>query len=225
MNITLNIVESAAIAVGVLFLGVFLRNKVKLFQKFCIPSPVIGGLLVSIVILIGHITNTFYVEFGTAEQPLSELQNLFMLAFFTTVGYGASFRLVKKGSRDLVVLIILIGILIICQDAIAVAIAPLFDLDPLLGLCTGSISMVGGHGTSLAWGPILEADGIAGATTVAVAAATFGLVAGSLIGGPIGKKLVERHKLLQKKSSIDEVEEAEGVERGQEVGHQADVGG
>jgi ESS family glutamate:Na+ symporter len=200
MEIKVNMIESVAIAVAVLYLGAFLKHKVKFLEKFCIPAPVVGGLIFSFLLLFGYCTKTLTVAMDAT------LQSVFMLAFFTTVGYSASFKLIKRGSRDLVVLVILVVTLILLQDTIALGLAPVFDLHPLLALCTGSISMVGGHGTSAAWGPVFENAGIVGATGVAIAAATFGLVSGSLIGGPIGRRLIERNKLLEKQdvASIDE---------------------
>ncbi|MDR3226309.1 MAG: sodium/glutamate symporter [Prevotellaceae bacterium] len=197
MEIKVNMIEAVALAIVVLFVGVFLKRKIKFFERFCIPAPVIGGLLFSFITLAGYCTDIF---FFTIEE---NLKSIFMLAFFTTIGYGASFKRIKRGSKDLVILMVLVVILIILQDIIAFAIAPVFDLHPLLALCTGSVSMVGGHGTALAWGPEFEKIGIVGASGVAVAAATFGLVAGSLIGGPIGRRLIERNKLLDKQQTVD----------------------
>ena len=198
MEIKVNIVEAAALAVVVLYLGVFCKRKVKFLDRFCIPSPVVGGLIFSGLTLIGYCTNAYIFVIDTT------LQKIFMLAFFTTVGYCASFKAVKRGSGDLIILIVLVSVLIFLQDVIAFAIAPMFDLHPLLALCTGSISMVGGHGTSIAWGPIIENVGVAGAYGVAIASATFGLVSGSLIGGPIGRRLIERNKLLDKQDIPEE---------------------
>ncbi|MDR2065593.1 MAG: sodium/glutamate symporter [Prevotellaceae bacterium] len=192
MEIKINVIEAVALAVAVLYLGVFCKRKIKILYRFCIPAPVVGGLIFSIISLIGYCTGAYIFVID------SLLQKIFMLAFFTTVGYGASFKSIKRGSKDLIVLIILVAVLILLQDAIAFSFAPLFDMKPLLALCTGSVSMIGGHGTASAWGGIFEKAGIAGATGIAIASATFGLVAGSLIGGPIGRRLIERNNLLVK---------------------------
>jgi ESS family glutamate:Na+ symporter len=198
MEIKVNIIEAVALAVIVLYLGVFCKRKIKFLDRFCIPAPVIGGLIFAVISLIGYCADlyTFVIDLT--------LQKIFMLAFFTTVGYCASFKSIQRGSRDLVVLIILVVVLIILQDTIAFALAPVFDMKPLLALCTGSVSMVGGHGTSIAWGPIIENTGIIGASGVAIASATFGLVAGSLIGGPIGRRLIERNRLMEKQAIPDD---------------------
>ena len=190
-------VESVAIAVAVLYLGVFCKRKVRFLDKFCIPAPVVGGLIFAIASLIGYITGTFIFIIDNT------LQNIFMVAFFTTIGYCSSLKSIKRGSKDLVMLVILVTVLIILQDVLAIILASVFDLHPLLGLCTGSVSMVGGHGTSLAWGPVFEKAGIVAATGVAIAAATFGLLSGSLIGGPIGRRLIERNKLLEKQDVVN----------------------
>ena len=190
-------VESIAIAVAVLYLGVFCKRKFRFLDKFCIPAPVVGGLIFAIASLIGYITGTFIFIIDNT------LQNIFMVAFFTTIGYCSSLKSIKRGSKDLVMLVILVTVLIILQDALAIILASVFDLHPLLGLCTGSVSMVGGHGTSLAWGPVFEKAGIVAATGVAIAAATFGLLSGSLIGGPIGRRLIERNKLLEKQDVVN----------------------
>ncbi|MDR0421051.1 MAG: sodium/glutamate symporter [Prevotellaceae bacterium] len=194
MEIKINTIEAVALAVVVLYLGVFCKRKIKFLYRFCIPAPVVGGLIFSIISLIGYCTGMYIFVIDIL------LQKIFMLAFFTAVGYCASFKSIKRGSRDLFVLVILVSVLILMQNVIAFSIAPLFDMKPLLALCTGSISMVGGHGTSIAWAPIIEKTGIIGASEVAIASATFGLVAGSLIGGPIGRRLIERKKLIEKQA-------------------------
>jgi ESS family glutamate:Na+ symporter len=198
MDIKVNIIEAVALSVGVLYLGVFCKRKIKFLNRFCIPAPVVGGLIFSVISLIGYGTGAFIFVIDDT------LQKIFMLAFFTTVGYCASFKSIKRGSKDLVVLIVLVAVLIIMQDAIAFSLAPVFDMHPLLALCTGSVSMVGGHGTATAWGPIFEKVGIFGATGVAIAAATFGLVSGSLIGGPVGRRLIKRNNLQQKQPLSDD---------------------
>ncbi|MDR1348809.1 MAG: sodium/glutamate symporter [Prevotellaceae bacterium] len=194
MELKINTIEAVALAVAVLYLGVLCKRKIKFLYRFCIPAPVVGGLIFSIVSLIGYCTGAYMFVIDIL------LQKIFMLAFFTTVGYCASFKSIRRGSRDLCILIILVSVLIFMQDAVAFALAPLFDMKPLLALCTGSVSMVGGHGTSIAWGPVIEKTGIIGASEVAIASATFGLVAGSLIGGPIGRRLIERNRLMEKQA-------------------------
>ena len=119
-----------------------------------------------------------------------------MVFFFTSVGFQANLKVLKSGGKSLIVFLGLVVGLILCQNFLAVGMSKVLNLDPLIGLCTGSIPMVGGHGTAGAFGPVLEDFNVSGATTLCTAAATFGLITGSLIGGPIGKSLVEKKNLI-----------------------------
>lgn len=119
-----------------------------------------------------------------------------MVFFFTSVGFQANLKVLKSGGKSLFIFLGLVVVLIVFQNFLALGVSKLLHLDPLVGLCTGSIPMVGGHGTAGAFGPVLEDFDVKGATTICTAAATFGLIAGSLIGGPIGKRLIDRKKLL-----------------------------
>ncbi|MDY3258015.1 MAG: sodium/glutamate symporter [Ruminococcus callidus] len=208
--ISLDMYQTLAAAVGVLFLGGFMKKKIKLLEKFCIPSPVIGGMIFAILSLVLYMTGI--VEFSFDET----LKTVCMVIFFTSVGFQANLRILKSGGLSLVIFLICIITLIVGQNFIAVGIAKLMGLSPLTGLCTGSIPMVGGHGTSGAFGPVLEDLGVSGATTLCTAAATFGLVAGSLIGGPLGRRLIIKHELLKTVVPEDEsplVEEEEKKHR------------
>ena len=197
MELKLNLFETMALVTVVYYLGKFLRNKVKFLSKYCIPAPVIGGLVFAIIMLILKITNIATITLDTT------LQNLFMTAFFASVGFTASFKVLKSGGIKVAVFLGLAIILVISQDLVGASLAKIFNLNPLLGLCTGSISMVGGHGTAGSFGPLLEEMGVTGATTVAFAAATFGLVMGSFIGGFVAKTLIEKKKLKTPKESHD----------------------
>ena len=119
-----------------------------------------------------------------------------MVFFFTSVGFQANLKVLKSGGKSLIIFLGLVVALILCQNFLAVGLADLLGISPLIGLCTGSIPMVGGHGTAGAFGPVLEDFGVAGATTLCTAAATYGLIAGSVMGGPTGRLLIERRKLL-----------------------------
>ena len=190
--------QTLAIAVLVLLLGSFLRKRIRFLERFCIPAPVIGGLLFAILTLILH-------TFGIVDFYFDDiLREVCMVFFFTSVGFQANIRVLKSGGKALIVLLILVAILIVAQNGIALGLSSALGLDPLLGLCTGSIPMVGGHGTAGAFGPILEDLGLDGATTVATAAATFGLIAGSLMGGPLGNGLIKRKNLLATASKEDD---------------------
>ncbi len=202
--------QTLAAAVGVLFLGGFLKQKIKLLEHFCIPSPVIGGMLFALLSLGLYAAGV--VEFDFDET----LKTVCMVIFFTSVGFQANLRILKSGGLSLVIFLGCVIMLILGQNFIAIGTAKLMGLEPLTGLCTGSIPMVGGHGTSGAFGPVLEDLGVSGATTLCTAAATFGLVAGSLMGGPLGRRLIVKHDLLNTAVAEDEtplVEEEEKKHR------------
>ena len=160
-------------------------------------SPVIGGLLFALVMLFLKITNLATITLDTT------LQNLFMTTFFASVGFTASFKILKNGGIKVAMFLGIAILLIISQDIVGATLAKVFQLNPLLGLCTGSISMIGGHGTAGSFGPLLEELGVSGATTVSFASATFGLVMGSFIGGFVAKNLIENYKLKTPKESQD----------------------
>lgn len=198
MKIQLDMYQTLAAAVLVLLLGNYLKKKIYFLQKFCIPAPVIGGLLFAIMTCICYVT-------GIAEFSFDDtLREVCMVFFFTSVGFQANLKVLKSGGKSLIVFLGLVIALIILQNLTAVGLAKLLNLNPLIGMCTGSIPMVGGHGTAGAFGPVLEDLNIKGATTICTAAATFGLIFGSLIGGPLGKRLIEKHNLLDTVANEDD---------------------
>lgn len=190
MEIQIDMYQTLALSVVVLMLGQFLKQKINFLEKFCIPSPVVGGLIFSVLTCILYSTGV--VEF-TFDDTLREVCMVF---FFTSVGFQTNLKVLKSGGKALAIFLGLVIALIFMQNLLAVGVSHLIGLDSLVGLCTGSIPMVGGHGTAGAFGPVLEDFNVQGATTICTAAATFGLVAGSLIGGPIGKRLIEKKHLL-----------------------------
>ena len=196
--LSLDMYQTLALAVGVLYLGMFLKKRIRFLEKFCIPSPVIGGLIFALLSLGLYCTGI--VEFVFDET----LKTVCMVIFFTSVGFQANLKVLKSGGKSLIVFLALVISLIVLQNLTAVGLSKLLGLDPLIGMCTGSIPMVGGHGTAGAFGPVLEDFNIAGATTICTAAATFGLIFGSLIGGPLGKRLIEKKKLLSTISHEDD---------------------
>lgn len=189
MLIELNQVTTIFLAIAVFMIGSYLNSKIKILEKYCIPAPVVGGLLVAIVLTALRAT-------GLAEVTLdTSLQGLFMLTFFTTVGLGASFALVKLGGKLLVIYWLACGFLALVQSAIGISLASLLNLDPLIGVMVGAVSMEGGHGAATAFGTTIEELGVEGALSIGLAAATVGLVAGGLIGGPIVKHLINKYDL------------------------------
>ena len=210
MMITLDMYQTMAVAVVALLLGKFLRNKIYIFNKFCIPSPVIGGLIFAILTCICY-------NVGIAEFEFNDvLKEVCMVFFFTSVGFQANLKVLKQGGKSLIVFLVLVFVLILSQNFLAVGLSKLINIEEYIGLCTGSIPMVGGHGTAGAFGPVLEDFGVSGATTFCTAAATYGLIAGSMIGGPVGSRLVEKYNLLDTVSQEDDsflVEEEKKNER------------
>ena len=198
--------QTVAIAVIMLFAGKILKRRISVLDRFCIPSPVVGGLLFAVISCILYTTGI--VEFVFDET----LKNVCMVIFFTSVGFQANIRILKSGGISLVIFIACVLVLIIGQNIIALALSSAMGINPLIGLSVGSIPLVGGHGTAGAFGPVLEDLGLTGATTLCTAAATFGLVAGSIMGGPVGRRLILKHRLspisdLNNVSTLEEEEE------------------
>jgi len=186
----LDMYQTMAVAVLVLMLGKFLKKRVNFLERFCIPAPVIGGVIFAVFTCICYVT-------GVAEFTFDDiLKEVCMVFFFTSVGFQANLKVLRSGGKAMIVFLGLVITLIVSQNFLAVGLSKLLNISPLVGLCTGSIPMVGGHGTAGAFGPVLEDFGIGGATTLCTAGATFGLIAGSVMGGPVGRRLIEKKKLL-----------------------------
>lgn len=186
--ITLNLITSFALGVLLLLLGKWLSNKVSFFRNYCIPAPVIGGFGFAIAVWILNGANIAI----TIDKTLGDL---FMFIFFVTIGIGGSFALIKKGGKLLFYYLLICWGLAIFQNGLGVALASLLGIDPLLGIASGAAALEGGHGMAAAMAPFIEESGGTGALTVGMAAATYGLVAGSLIGGPLGNWLIKRNNL------------------------------
>ena len=184
LQIELNMYQAVAVAALVLLLGRFLVSKIPFLTKYCIPEPVVGGVVYAVVHLILRSAGILEISFDNT------LQSFFMTVFFCSVGYTACFRLLKKGGVQVLLFLLVSIIMVALQNGLGAALAGAFHLDPRLGLAVGSIPMVGGHGTAGAFGPVLEEAGVAGANAVAIASATFGLVAGCMIGGPLAYRRI-----------------------------------
>ena len=189
MTFNLDIYETMALVSLVFYMGKYMRTKFSILSKYCIPPSVVGGFIFALLVLILNQTNIATINLDTT------LQNIFMTAFFTSIGFTASVKILKQGGIKVITFLSLAVLLVILQNTVGVTLASLFSLSPLMGLCTASIPMVGGHGTAGSFGPILEDMGITGATTVSVASATFGLIMGSIIGGLVARNLILRYKL------------------------------
>ncbi len=208
MTINLDIYQTAAVAVFVYAVGRFLKKKIPFFDKYCIPSAVIGGILFAGLTLALNLTNTVTIVTDTT------LQGIFMTLFFTSVGYTASFKMLKKGGIQVLIFLVLASVLIFMQNGTGVGIASLLGLDPLMGLCVGSVPLVGGHGTSGAFGPMLEEQfGVAGASTVSIAVATFGLVIGGIIGGPVAKRRIRKHNLTPENTLLQTAKQGDKADK------------
>ncbi|ADY82314.1 MULTISPECIES: sodium/glutamate symporter [Acinetobacter] len=185
-------------AVIVLLLGRFLVNRIDFLKRYNIPEPVAGGLVAAVVSLLVHTLWGYSIVFS------SELQTSFMLVFFASIGLSANFMKLKEGGTALIIFLICVASFIVVQNAVGMSLATLLGLDPLIGLIAGSITLTGGHGTAGAWGEILESQhGIQGALALGMASATFGLIIGGVIGGPLAKLLINRYSLAQPKTNAE----------------------
>ncbi|WP_339262733.1 sodium/glutamate symporter [Lysinibacillus sp. FSL K6-3209] len=198
--IEINQITTVFLAVALFAFGSFLINKINFLKRFCIPAPVVGGLLFAALATILKTTGLLEISLDTS------LQSLFMITFFTTIGLGASFKLVKLGGKLLVIYWLACGFLALMQNVIGVSLASLMGIHPLIGMMAGAVSMEGGHGAAAAFGQTLEDLGISSAMTIGAAAATCGLVAGGLIGGPIVKYLVGKYNLTPDEQEAEAVE-------------------
>lgn len=203
-TVTFDVYQSAAIGAVLLAVGILLVRRSEVLRRFCIPAAVVGGLLFSVIGLVLYSADVAEVDFdGT-------LKDVFMMVFFCSVGFMASSRMLRAGGRMVVILLLLLTGLIVVQDVVGSSMASAFGLDPMIGLCVGSVSLVGGHGTAAAYGGLFVEDyGIIGADTVAVAAATFGLAVSSLVAGPLANRLVMRNGLSPEASEMEIVQEDE----------------
>ena len=193
MIIQLDMIQSIGLAVIFLLLGKAIKNYIPLFSRYAIPSPVIGGLIFSILHMILRQNNIASFEFDTT------LQTFFQIMFFCTVGFNASFKMLKIGGKQVLIFLGISTVFAFLQNLLAVGLSGIVGIDPLLALLTASPALTGGHGTSAAVAPSIEALGYPQALTVALTAATFGLVAGSLLGSPMANRLIIKDNLLQKK--------------------------
>jgi ESS family glutamate:Na+ symporter len=184
----------------VLFVGYWLRRLIPPLARYNIPAPIIGGLLIAIATLVARNSGVTLFEFDTT------LRDPLMIAFFTTIGFGASFSLLKVGGPMVVKFFLASTVFAILQNVLGILIALPFKLHPLFGVLSGSVTLTGGPATGLAFAPLFEKAGVLGAATIAVAAAMFGITSGGLIGGPVGTFLIERHRLKKPRLGVRHVE-------------------
>lgn len=185
--VSLDMLQTTGIGALALLVGMAMTRHIKWLQRFCIPSPVSGGLIFSIITLLIYKTAHVEITFdGT-------LKDVFMLAFFTSVGFQSNIKVLKQGGKTLILMLVLLVVIIAVQNIMPMGITRMFGVNPLIGMAAGSISMAGGHGTAGGFSSVLESMGLHGAATISMAAATFGLISGSVIGGPVAERLIRKH--------------------------------
>ena len=186
---------SFTIGIIVLFIGKRINDAVGFLREFSIPEPVTGGLLFSLLILLIYTISDVAINFELGAR------DFLLVYFFTTIGINASIKDLFEGGKPLVILLVITIAYMVMQNLIGVSVAQLFDLSSAVGLLGGTVSLIGGHGTAIAWAPkISEQFDIANAMEMGLACATFGLILASLMGGPIAKFLISRYKLTPKKT-------------------------
>ena len=198
VGIELDMIQSTGIGALALIAGMVLTRKVAFLQKFCVPSPVSGGIIFSLLTL---------ALYGWCDIEISfdgTLKDVFMLAFFTSVGFQSDLKVIKQGGKPLVIMLALLVVMIALQNLMPMGVTRLLGVDPLIGMAAGSISMTGGHGTAGGFSSVLEGMGLHGAGTIGMAAATFGLIAGSMLGGPLAERIVRKKLTHEQMQAPDE---------------------
>ena len=205
----LDMIQTAGIGALALIVGMVLTRRVAFLQKFCVPSPVSGGIIFSLITLM------LYGWFDVVVSFDGTLKDVFMLAFFTSVGFQSDLKVLKQGGRLLIIMLTLLVVIIAMQNLMPMGIARLMGVDPLIGMASGSISMTGGHGTAAGFASVLEGMGLSGAGTIGMAAATFGLISGSMIGGPLAERIIRKkltHEQIQQQDDDDVDPAMAGIE-------------
>ncbi|MEH0740527.1 sodium/glutamate symporter [Vibrio cholerae] len=181
--------ESFLVAISVLFLGQFINARLPILQRFNIPEPIVGGLVVALIITLLHFNHVDV----TFSLPL---QKIFMLMFFATVGLAANYTQLMKGGAKVFLFLAIASFYIVIQNGVGISLATALGLDPLMGLIAGSITLSGGHGTGAAWSQTFsESFGLPNTLEIAMASATFGLIIGGIIGSPVAQKLINKHQI------------------------------
>ncbi len=196
----LSLIQSVALAIVVYYLGVAIRKRVPVFVKHSIPPPVVGGLLFAGIATFLRMNNIIAIDLD------STMQTNLMIMFFTTMGMAASVSLVKRGGIPLVMFWVAGCVLGILQNFLGIFLAKLTGIHALFGIIAGAVTLMGGLGTAGAFGPMFEEWGISGATAAAIACATFGMVAGSLMGGPVGERMIKFYKIATPKAQGAEMD-------------------
>lgn len=196
-TLNVGVFQTLALAVISIYLGEYLLKKFPIFRKYCIPAAVVGGTLIAIITTILH-----SLDLITFNFDYKAMNTFFYNVFFAAMGLSASLNLLKRGGKLVLIFSILAAVLAVLQNVLALFVGDAMGMNPLVALMAGSTPLTGGHGNSASFGPVAESMGGVGAVEVAVAAATFGLVAGCIMGGPIGRRLIEKHGLKASDSEI-----------------------
>ena len=205
LQVKLDLYLAAGIGAIVYWLGIWMVDHIRFFKKYCIPAPVVGGLVFALL-------NTIFAAAGVMQITFDgTLQDFFMLAFFTSVGFTVSFPLLKSGAKSILIILGLSIVMIFLQNFLGGGIASAFGLDPRLGVAAGSTALIGGPGTAAAFGKVMDQMGIEGGSTVGMTAAIFGLVFGSILGGPTATRRIRQYNL----KSSETPEEADGDNEGE----------
>ena len=190
-TIQIGMFEMLAIVILAIYLGQWIREHFPILKKYCIPAPVVGGTLLSIITCILYMMDIVTFEW----ENYTVMNNFFYNLFFAASGTAASLKLLKKGGKLVLIFSILAAVLAVIQNAAALGLGIAMDMNPLTALMAGSTPLTGGHGNAASFGPIAAEMGGVGALEVAIASATFGLISGSIIGGPIGRQLIRKYNL------------------------------
>lgn len=204
----LDMYMTAVAGIAALGLGSWMNRNVPGLKRMCIPAPVTGGIVASLVTL------ALYQIWGIEVHFDGTLKDICMMVFFTTIGLQSNLTVIRTGGRPLVLMVCLVALLIALQNITGIGLASGLGVNKLIGLAAGSITMCGGHGTAAGFSGMLSGMGLQGADSVAIAAATFGLLAGSLMGGPLADSIIRRKKLCETGDDSKAVQEQEGIEIG-----------
>lgn len=207
MAINVNALVTLIAAAALYWLGDWLVRRLSFLRQWCIPAPLVGGLLFAVVNTFLYVSGRNYFTFH------SGIQTFFMIAFFTTVGFTVRIPLLRQGGKAVIRCLVLASILTLAQNVLGAGVLYAMDVDPRLGLAVGSISLIGGPGTAAAFGPVLEEAGAAGGSVVGISSATFGLIMGSILGGPVADRLIRKHRIKGRSSTAEEFTEVESKPR------------
>ncbi|MBR1868966.1 MAG: hypothetical protein IJ799_02750 [Bacteroidales bacterium] len=199
MNVNLDMLQTMAAGILALVTGLWLNRRIPFLRRICIPAPVTGGIIFSLLTLLLY-------NLGMEVSFDGTLKDVSMVVFFTTVGFQCDFSAIKKGGRPLVAMTVLVAVLIVLQNVVAILTAKAIGQSPILGMAAGSIPMCGGHGTAAGFSALLESEGLKVAASITMATATFGLVAGSLLGGPLAESIIRRKGLEKEDGGYKQAE-------------------